>query len=121
MLVVAQPRQPRLHAVEGGAFAEPLPLLTTPGLGLDKLLGAGTDFVGRQQFANREDPRVFEVGGGPLIGDGELRQAVDLVAPEIDTNRMVGGARIDIDDRAANRQIGRASCREREKMSRVSE
>ena len=37
VLVGGQPRQPRLHAVEGLAFREPLPLLATPRLRLQQL------------------------------------------------------------------------------------
>ena len=35
-----------------------------------------------------------------LVGDGELGEAVDLVAPQVDAHRPVGGDGEDVDDRA---------------------
>ena len=66
---------------------------------------AGAHFVGRQQLAYREQPRVGEVAVRTLVGDRELRQPVDLVAPEVDAHRMVGGRRVDVDDRTAHREL----------------
>ena len=66
---------------------------------------AGTHFLGRQQLAYGEEPRVVELAVRTLVGDRELRQPVDLVTPEVDAHRMVGGRRVDVDDRTAHREL----------------
>ena len=40
------------------------------------------------------------LGGGALVGHRELGQAVDLVAPQVDAHRLVGGGGEHVDDRA---------------------
>ena len=40
-----------------------------------------------------------------LVGDRELRQTVDLVAPQVDAHRVVGRRGIDVDDRTAHREL----------------
>ena len=65
---------------------------------------ARTSSVG-QQLARREDPRLVDVVRRALVGDRELRQPVDLVAPEVDAHRVVGGRRVHVDDRAAHRDL----------------
>ena len=100
LVVVDEPRQPRLHAVEVQALGEALPLLAAPRLGGDELVGPATDVVGRHQLAGREDHHLVEVVGRALVVDAERRQAVDLVAPQVDADRGVGGRREDVDDRA---------------------
>ena len=105
VFVGGEPRQPRLHAVEGVALREPFPLLAAPRLGLDQLAGARLDLVGRQQLAHREDPRLVDLARRALIGDREVRQPVDLVAPQVDAHRVIGGGGIDVDDRAPHRDL----------------
>ena len=105
VLVGGQPRQPRLHAVEGLPLGEALPLLPAPRLGAQQLGRAGAHLVGRQQLADREQPRVGEIAVRALVGDRELREPVDLVAPEVDAHRMVGGRGIHVDDRAAHCEL----------------
>ena len=61
--------------------------------------------LGREQLAHREDPRVVDVDRRALVGHRELRQPVDLVAPQVDAHRMVGGRRVHVDDRAAHREL----------------
>ena len=105
MLLGREPRQPGLHAVERLAVGEPLPLLAAPRVGLQQLGGAGAHVVGGQQLADREEPRLGDVAVRPLVGHGELREPVDLVTPEVDAHRMVGGGRVHVDDRAAHREL----------------
>ena len=105
VLAVGEPRQPRLHAVEQLAVGQPLPLLAAPRLRAHAAGGALAHLVGRQQLARREDPRLVDVVGRALVGDRERRQAVDLVAPEVDAHRMVVGRRVHVDDRAAHREL----------------
>ena len=67
-----------------------------------ELGGALADRGGGEQLAGREDPRLVDVVGGALVGDRERRQPVDLVAPEVDADRVVVGGRVHVDDRAAD-------------------
>ena len=105
VLLGREPRQPGLHAVERLAVSQSLPLLAAPGIALPQLGGTGAHVVGRQQLAYREQPHLGEVAVRPLIGHRELREAVDLVTPEIDAHRMIRGGRVDVDDRAAHREL----------------
>ncbi len=102
---VGEPRQPRLHPVEGLAVGQPRPLLTAPGLRRHQRLGALPDLVGRQQLAAREDLDALEVDRRALVGDRELGEPVDLVAPQVDAHRRVGDRREDVDDRSTHRDL----------------
>ena len=104
-LVAGEPRQPRLHAVEHQALRQALPLLAAPRLEAHEPLGPLADLVGGQQLAAGEQQRLVEVVGRPLVGDRELGEPVDLVAPQIDAQRPVGGRREHVDDRAPYRQL----------------
>ncbi len=104
-VVVDEPGHPRLHAVEVSALGELLPLLASPRLGTDQLLGASADLGGRHELAGGEDQRLVEVGLRALVVDPEGRQAVDLVAPQVDADRRVGRRRVDVDDRAATGEL----------------
>ena len=105
VLRVHEPRQPRLHAVEGQTVGQALPLLAAPRLERDETPGTGADLVGRQQLAAREDPHFGEIVRRPLVVDGELREPVDLVAPQVDPDRVVRGRREHVDDRAADADL----------------
>ena len=87
LLVVGEPRQPALHAVEQRALGEALPLLAAPRLGADELRRPGPHLVGRDQLAGREDAHLGEVVDRALVVDAEAGQAVDLVAPQVDAHR----------------------------------
>ena len=100
-----EPWQPALHAVEERALGEALPVLAAPRLGPYEGSGAGAHLGGGQQLAGREEPHLGEVGGGALVGDRELRQPVDLVAPAIDPHRGFRGGREHVEDRAAQRDL----------------
>jgi hypothetical protein len=105
LVVIDQPRHPRLHPVEMGALGEPLPLLAAPRLGRHQSGGA-LAHVGRGgELAGGEDERVLEVGDRALVVDGERREAVDLVAPQVDADRRVGGRREHVDDGAASCEL----------------
>ena len=66
----------------------------------DQLGRPGPDLVGGQQLAAGEDLYLGDVHRGPLVGHGELGQAVDLVAPQVDAHGHVGGGGEHVDDRA---------------------
>ena len=57
--------------------------------------------VGRHQLAGREDAHLVEVVDRALVVDAERGEPVDLVAPQVDADRGVGGRREDVDDRTA--------------------
>ena len=105
MLAVGQPREPRLHAVEHLPVGEPLPLLPPPRLAPDEPGGAVAHLVGREELAGREHPRLVDLVGRALVGDGEAREAIDLVTPEVDAHGMVVGRRVHVDDRPAHRDL----------------
>ena len=110
-----QQRQQRLHAVDGDALgqlgqhvghAARHAVLQHRVLG-GQLGGAVADVVGEQQLAARHrDQRVdVDLRDGPLVGDGEHPHLRDLVAPELDAHRMLGGRREDVEDAAAHREL----------------
>ncbi len=100
-VALGQPRQPALHAVEQVALGEALPVLATPRLLGDQSLGAGPHRVVEHELTGGEDLDGVEARGRALVADAELGQAVDLVAPQVDAHRRVGGGREDVDDGAA--------------------
>src|SRR3546814_1055837 len=76
VMALCEPRQPRLHAVEGLALGEALPLLAAPRLERDQLLGSLPHLVGGQQLAAAEHLGALERVGGALVDDRELGEAV---------------------------------------------
>ena len=99
-VVLDEPRQPALHAVEVRALRQPFPLLATPRFGLDELRRGGAHVVGRHQLAGGEDAHLGDVADRALVVHPERRQPVDLVAPQVDADRCVGGRGVHVDDRA---------------------
>ncbi len=104
-LTVGKPRQPRLHAVEHLPLGKTFPVLGSPRLLGDEFAGPLTDAVVGQQFAAGEHLDLSHVDGGPLVGDRELGQSVDIVAPQVDAHRNVGGGRKHVHDRAPHRHL----------------
>ena len=100
-VAVDEPRQPALHAIEHGTLGKALPLLATPRLFGHQFGGTRPDGVARQQLAGGKDAHLGEVIGAALIVDRELGEAIDLVAPQVDADRRVGGRWEDVDDGAA--------------------
>ena len=104
-VVAGQPRQPALHAVEDLGLGESLPLLATPRIGRDESRGALPHALHVHELARGENECGGDVVGAALFGDREPRQAVDLVAPQVDAHGFVVGTREDVDDRAAPREL----------------
>ena len=105
VVVLAEPRQPRLHAVERLTLGQALPVRGPPRLLPHERRGAGP-YLGRgQQLASGEDHGFGDIVGGALVGDRERGEPVDLVAPQVDPDRVVVGRRVDVDDRAAHRHL----------------
>ena len=93
-----EPREPALHAVEDRSVRKALPVLATPGFAADERGGPLPNAIVHDQFACGEDERLFEVGHRSLVVHRKGGETVDLVAPEIDPDRLVRSAREHIDD-----------------------
>ncbi len=69
--------------------------------------GAGAHLLGEKQFAtgHGEYGRDLQLRDRSLVGDGEVAHLADLVTPELDPHRMVGGGTENIQDAAAHREL----------------
>ncbi len=103
-VVVDQPRQPASMPSKWAPSASRSHCSRPHGSVATSTVGACADVVGRHQLAGREDAHLVEVVGRALVVDAEARQTVDLVAPQVDADRGVGGRR---DTRRRSRRDGR--------------
>ena len=101
---VDQPWQPRFHPVEELALRQALPLLPTPGAGGHQPLGRGPNRRHWPHLPSRKYLNLLPRLGGTLIGHRELGEAVNLIAPQIDADRAVGGRREHIHDGTPHRE-----------------
>ena len=83
---------------------------TAPGSCGDQLGRARAHRVGEQDLAARRRPQAV-VGDlqAALVGDGEPADLLDVVAPELDPQRVVLGGREDVEDAAAHRELAARS------------
>ena len=102
VFALSEPRQPGLHAVEHETLREAFPLVAAPRLGRHHRLGAGPHLRRRPQLTAAEQLDLGDVDGRTLILHAELAEPVDLVSPEVDTDRNLRGRWEDVDDRAAD-------------------
>ena len=63
------------------------------------------DLVGQQQLAARRCPQPLDRLERALVGDREGPDLLDLVAPELDPERVLLGRREDVDDAAAHGEL----------------
>ena len=105
MFALDQPRQPRLHAIEEGAVGEAIPLFAAPRLLCNQFGRPCLSCFGWPELAARIDARRLDRFGGALVGHGEFGEPLDLVPPQVDAHGRIGGARVDVDDRAAHRHL----------------
>ena len=108
---VGQPRQPRLHPVELVAVGQTVPLVAPPGRGSHQGRGPLAHGLVHHQLAASEQLDLAQVVDRTLIGHVEPGQPVDLVAPQVDPDRLVGGGREDVDDRRPVRPARRGARR----------
>ena len=108
VLVGGEPRQPRLHPVEGLTLGETLPLLAAPRCLGHQVLGTRPHLVGGQQLPAREHGNRIDVVSAPLVRDRELGETLDLVTPQVDAHRVVRGRREHVHDRAADGDLAAA-------------
>jgi hypothetical protein len=104
-VVIDQPWQPTLHAIEHLALRKSLPLLPPPRLGSDKGCSTLTHFLGGKEFATRKNCDFGNRNGCALVGDRKFSKPIDFVSPKIDSHWNIGGTRIDIDNRTADRDF----------------
>ena len=104
-LVVDEPRQPRLHAVEDLALGQALPLGASPRLGPHQRRGPGPHRLGGEHLAAPEELDVVEIGHRALVAGVELGEPVHLVAPQVDPHRQLGRRREHVDDPAPHGQL----------------
>ena len=105
MIVIAQPRQPRLHALEHGALADAFPLRRSPWFALQQQEGSGAHVVRRTKFAATEQLHRLDRLGRPLVMHTEFGEPVDLIPPEVDAHRHIAGRTEHVDDRTADRHL----------------
>ena len=84
-----------------GSLRKPFPLFTTPRFGGDERRRPVAHVIGRHQLAGREDHCLCQVSKRTLIVDAKRGQSVDLVSPQVDTDRGVSSRWVYVDDRAA--------------------
>jgi hypothetical protein len=101
-IVIDQPWQPTLHAIEHLALRKSLPLLPPPRLRSDKDCSTLTHFLSGKEFATRENCHFGNRNGCSLVGNRKLGEAINFIAPKIDSHRNIGSTRIDIDNRTSD-------------------
>ena len=102
-----------LHAVARDALGQRVQELGQRRVGAvlgGQLTGPGADVVVEQQLAARVEDDLLDlaVGQRALVGDGELADLGDLVAVELDAQRVVGRGREDVHDAAAHGDVAAA-------------
>ena len=104
--VVDQDGRERLHPLDRVALGELLEQLGQLRVLLGQYAGAGAHLVGQQQLAARRSPQaVLGDLQRPLVGDREVPDLLDVVAEEVDPQRVLLGRREDVDDAAADREL----------------
>ncbi len=104
--VVDEDRREGLHALDGDALGD----LAQQFAQLRVLFGEGRRsgaYVGGEQQlpAGRRPQAVLGDLQGPLVGDLEVADLLDVVAPELDPERVLLGRREDVEDAAADREL----------------
>ena len=104
--VVDEHRRQRLHALDGIAAAIGSSSSASSGCSLQQLGRPGPHSVGQQQLAARRRPQpVLGDLERALVGDLEVADLLDLVAPELDPQRVLLGRREDVEDAAAHGEV----------------
>ncbi len=69
--------------------------------------GPRPHLVGQQQLAagDRDQALDADFGNGPLVGHREHPHLADLVTPELDPHRMLGGRGENVENAAADREF----------------
>ncbi|CAB4533844.1 unannotated protein [freshwater metagenome] len=102
MFAVGKPSHPGFHTLENLAIGQPLPLLSSPWLRGQQLLGALAHLCRGQQFSGGKHHKLLQIYCRALIGYRELRQTLNLVPPKVDPNRHICSSWEHVNNRAAN-------------------
>ena len=97
--------EPPLHAVEVRAIRQPAQRRRRPRLRGRTLQSSAPDLLGGHQLPTTEEPGFVDCSPRPLVGDIEGAEAVDLIAEEIDADRVRRGGSEDIDDATSHRHL----------------
>ena len=111
-----QQRQQGLHAVDGDALAElgqhvghAAGHVVARAPGARAASSTARIRTSSVSSSSRHGTAIIDVdvdvGDRPLVGDGEHPHLGDLVAPELDAHRVLGGGREDVEDAAADREL----------------
>jgi len=73
-------------------------VFASPRFGSHEAAGPFAQIVVEDEFAGREDHGLGKIAIAALIVNGERGESVDLVTPQVDTNRLIGGGREHVDD-----------------------
>ncbi len=103
---VHQDRGERLHSLDGDAVGDPLEHVDGAGKLLLQPERPRADLGGEEELAARRRPHAA-LGDleAALVGDREPADLLDLVAPQLDAQRVVLGRREDVEDAAADREL----------------
>ena len=103
---VDEHRRQRLHALHRDALGELVEQVGQAGMLGGQRLGPRPDLRGQQQLAAGRRPQAVGRGlQGALVGDLEVADLLDRVAPELDPQRVLLGRREDVEDAAADREL----------------
>ncbi|CAM5624032.1 hypothetical protein SGRIM128S_05365 [Streptomyces griseomycini] len=104
--VVDQDRREGLHALHGDPLGDLAEQFAELGVGLGEGTRACPYVLGEQQLTARRRPQaVLGDLQGPLVGDLEVADLLDVVAPELDPQRVFLGGREHVEDAAAHREL----------------
>ena len=103
--LVDEHRRERLHALHGDAGGDLVGQLDQLRMRLAELGRPAPYVIGEQQLAARRCPQPLDGLQGPLVGDGEGPDLLDVVAPELHPQRVFLGRREDVHDPAADREL----------------
>ena len=108
-LAFAEHRDERLHALDRDAvreLREHLGEVRVRFVRLREVPRPRLDRLGEQQFAARRRGDALDLAGQrPLVGHREGADLADLVAPELDPDRVLRGGAEQVEDAAANSEL----------------
>ena len=105
MLLGAEPRHPRLHAVEELTLRDPREVVAGDRCLERQLPGTLAQVFGEHDLTTAEQLNLLEVGDRALARDLEGREPLDLVAKQVDADRKVRRRSEDVDDPAPDREL----------------
>ena len=109
--LLLEQRQPMLHPGEATAVRDRLVERIAGGIGAERLAIAGAEpldaVLVEQSFGGGHQGEGLGRAGGALVGGVEATHRLNLVAEEIEPDRAAFARRVEIDQRAAHREVAR--------------